>query len=566
MVSLLEAALAYAAAGWAVVPLHTPESDQCSCGKNDCRNVGKHPRTARGLYDASKDADIIRGWWLRWPNANIAIVTGSVSGIWAADIDSKEGLTNIRRILSRSDLHTRVSRTGSGGYHLLYRHPGRLVPNQVKPLPGVDVRGDGGYIVVPPSLHASGKRYEWLNHHEPLKTPKPLLELVANGKSPRVPIDWTQPIEEGQRDVEITRKAGVLFRAGLPAPAVYQTLLVVNKTQCHPPLPETQVRKIVVSIARREKAKTEAGVNIADPGKFRVLRFDEALRQYGEEELEWAINGWLPVKTIGLVVAPPGTYKTWLLCWLAVSISTGRPFLGHYQIENTGPVLFIQQEDPFSLLFERIAEILAIGEVTEERGYWLVPRPPPLPDIYWHPDRSLKFSRPASVAGLEDAIRELKPVLVIIDPLYSATDTEDFMARSAQDMLVLKRLRDRYGCSFLIAHHTTKGRNDSSSRESLWGSQFINAWLETGWQVRALDEGVVKLQRHFKQTATPEALQIEWTITPYNVITKVTSLGKSTLYTARKSMKVEYDDEPNRSDSLEPDDSTSNVTGGAQES
>ena len=77
---MLQEALRYAAKGWRVLPLHTPTSTGCSCSKSKCHNAGKHPRTRAGLKDASADADLIRGWWAQWPEANVGIATGPERG------------------------------------------------------------------------------------------------------------------------------------------------------------------------------------------------------------------------------------------------------------------------------------------------------------------------------------------------------------------------------------------------------------------------------------------------------------------------------------------------------
>ena len=81
-------ALRYATAGWYVIPLHSPVPNAgCSCGKADCKSIGKHPRTRRGLKDATIDEQTIRQWWRTWPDANVGIVTGARSGLLVIDID-----------------------------------------------------------------------------------------------------------------------------------------------------------------------------------------------------------------------------------------------------------------------------------------------------------------------------------------------------------------------------------------------------------------------------------------------------------------------------------------------
>ena len=87
---LLEAALDYAERGWQVIPLHNPEGAGCSCGHPDCESRGKHPRTKNGLKDATSKPETIRGWWKRWPQANIGLATGPLSGFFVLDCDGKQ--------------------------------------------------------------------------------------------------------------------------------------------------------------------------------------------------------------------------------------------------------------------------------------------------------------------------------------------------------------------------------------------------------------------------------------------------------------------------------------------
>ena len=152
---MLKAALAYAIKlGWAVVPLHSVRAEgSCSCGKDDCDSVGKHPRTEHGLHDATTDPEIISEYWTRWPDANIGIRTGTESGIVAIDIDPDAGGE-----YSLEDLEAEIGKlpdtvqqqTGSGGCHRIFKHPGKEVPNSVgdlgSALPAIGGR-DGAPIV-----------------------------------------------------------------------------------------------------------------------------------------------------------------------------------------------------------------------------------------------------------------------------------------------------------------------------------------------------------------------------------------------------------------------------------
>ena len=170
-VAPLDAALAYATEGWWVLPVASPGPLVCTCG-GPCDNPGKHPLTRRGVHDASADPAQIRRWWRRWPGANVGIATGARSGLSVVDVDLHHGATASLDALAAAG-HvlppTLRALTGGGGFHLFYRQPAEVtVPNTVgrlpgieEPLPGIDLRGDGGYVVAPPSRHVSGRPYRW---------------------------------------------------------------------------------------------------------------------------------------------------------------------------------------------------------------------------------------------------------------------------------------------------------------------------------------------------------------------------------------------------------------------
>ena len=169
----LAAALAYAARGWAVFPLHSILSGRCSCRRDDCPHPAKHPLARHGLHDATTDEVTIRSWWDRRPWANIGVATGAPSGIVVIDVDPRSGghrsLTRLERTTGPLPA-TLTARTGGGGLHLVYAHPGGDIrntagrlPGVTGTLPGIDLRADGGYIVAAPSRHRSGQWYCWID-------------------------------------------------------------------------------------------------------------------------------------------------------------------------------------------------------------------------------------------------------------------------------------------------------------------------------------------------------------------------------------------------------------------
>ncbi|MBF0383614.1 MAG: bifunctional DNA primase/polymerase [Magnetococcales bacterium] len=174
MTNSLQFALAYAAMGWHVFPVHRVEpDDSCSCGAANCRNVGKHPQTRNGVKDASINPASINAWWgTMYPHANIGVACGKISGILAIDVDPRNGGVNTFKEIFEANIFEYadcgvIATTGGGGKHLIYAYPeGRV--NTSKLGLGIDVKKDGGYIVVAPSNHASGMVYEWKDGHNPL--------------------------------------------------------------------------------------------------------------------------------------------------------------------------------------------------------------------------------------------------------------------------------------------------------------------------------------------------------------------------------------------------------------
>ncbi len=182
MSEALDTALRMARRGWEVLPCHSPESSGCSCHQADCSSPGKHPQTRRGLNDATTDPSAIRSWWHRSPHANLGIRTGAASGLVVVDIDPGHGgLDSMRALVAEAPIPKGLRvRTGSGGWHLYFAHPGGNVRNSAGTAlgPGVDVRGDGGYVIAPPSRHISGGTYHWAGPWVLPELPEHLLQRI----------------------------------------------------------------------------------------------------------------------------------------------------------------------------------------------------------------------------------------------------------------------------------------------------------------------------------------------------------------------------------------------------
>lgn len=158
--TMLDAALEYASLGLRVLP----------CGRR------KLPMTEHGVHDATTDTNTISDWWARSPDANVAIACGE--GLVVLDVDPRHGGDASLRELEHEhgDIITLTARTGGGGMHLYLRGD---LPQRVGFRPGLDLKAAGGYVIAPPSMHESGRRYEWVASGDLPRAPQPVPAWLA---------------------------------------------------------------------------------------------------------------------------------------------------------------------------------------------------------------------------------------------------------------------------------------------------------------------------------------------------------------------------------------------------
>jgi len=249
--AMLEAALSHARLGRPVFPA----------------GFDKRPRVEHGLLDATTDLAAIRLQWDRWPAANVALRTGEPSGLVVLDVDGQEGADSLHDLEAEHGalLATRSVVTPRGGAHNYFRWPGVAVKTTAGALGlGLDVRGDGAYVLVPPSRTADGW-YEWDATVPPAEMPAWLLELTraeSSGREVATPPDvWTAMLDvipKGERNASLARLAGYFLRHYVDVDLAAGLVHLVNATRCTTPLPRVEVDRIVDSISRAELRRREA--------------------------------------------------------------------------------------------------------------------------------------------------------------------------------------------------------------------------------------------------------------------------------------------------------------------
>lgn len=230
--SALEYAGAYVRAGLGVLPLHSVQDGTCNCpAAQTCAHPGKHPRVAKGVHAASVDIDQLRRWFGRWPDSNVAIAVPET--LVVVDIDDPftghAALKSAGFELPRS-LEVRTGR----GTHIYYQ-AAQPVRSRTGVVPRVDVRGVGGYIIVPPSRHALGGGYTFAND-EPIAVAPPWLYSQPNAERASAAMTSRLGYDEGFRDVGLFRDACSFRARGLSIEQA-ETLIVAAANACRPPFP-----------------------------------------------------------------------------------------------------------------------------------------------------------------------------------------------------------------------------------------------------------------------------------------------------------------------------------------
>lgn len=566
MSEILEAALAYAAQGWKVVHLYWIEDGRCSCGRSDCRSPGKHPIPANGLKSATTDPETIGRWFAMFPRANIAIATGRESGVWALDVDPHKGGAD-----SMSELESAYSfpecfhsMTGGGGDHYLFAYPNDealSVPSRVDILPGLDVRGDGGYIVAPPSNHASGHFYEWE--------------------------DGFSPFDDDSEEIysEICRSAGQKFglyrelkAQGEDGEPLFQSAPAWN-------IDEAELKKIKVALSILDVDSREhwltAGMSLHSTGwdhafelwcewaiqsdKFdlndsrRVWRsltykgdgstlgslyhlaneiapgwttgetiaFIDDTNQPNEAQAEalaelpfftaaqlldenvppvesWWYDGALCPGTVTLIAGPPKVKKSFFAMGLAMAASCGGDFLDQ-TFSRPLRVMWVQAEIQRGFLKERFERLVARFGPDETQL---------IRENFLMSDRlELILEQENEFLKLARTISFYKPDIVIIDPLFNFSLVEENDASKVRHLLRrIGSMRSLVpGLSVVVVHHAKKEIDQDSPFESIRGSGAFRGYYDFGVMLTPTPEGPRKVyfDTRNREEIKPQLLEVD---------------------------------------------------------
>lgn len=396
-------------------------------------------------------------WWIDYPEANIGIVTGELSRLVVVDIDPRHGG-------DVNGIHlppTVISRTGGGGWHYFYQYPkDRFVGNATSIRPGIDIRGEGGYVVVPPSVHESGQIYEWVepldldstadcpvwvhDEHESMKTHTPI-KSVLHG----VPV--------GNRNTSAARVAGLILsilKIGHLDQISWEFLKQWND-QNSPPIPEEELLAVFNSIRKRERGNVSELEVLSD---LPTITVEELLYKEIPPPL-WFLNCVIPSAGLVAVSGKPESFKTWFVMWMAWRMASGLPLFDPTEGKD---VVYLQEHGKkhagkASVLF--IEEENTEGVMQDRLKHYPFPRPPEGAYSLLI-NKGFKFSSEPMREALKRRIKELGVKVLIIDPFSSVMGFQDENdnAEVAQMMDILRHeFIEALGLVIIFIHHPAKG-------------------------------------------------------------------------------------------------------------
>lgn len=413
------------------------------------------------------------------PGANIGLAVGS--DVLVLDIDTKGAASGFDALKAYPPLPETLSAlTPSGGRHCWFKlPPGLPVPNRVGIAPGLDIRSAGGYVVAPPSV-IDGKGYAWQGWDtvsEPQIAPCPpwLLQLIQQRPALKAATTLEQgddTIPEGARNAALTSIAGKLRSAGLTGDEIATALQPINERRCLPPLDDSEIASIACSVARYpaplEPWQVFGQSDELPPGALAVPAKPSNLSAPGISEAEMAAAHVTPdcivenllFADVGVIVAAGGIGKTTLVQRAAIGVALGRPVFGE-TVRKPGRVLILTAEDSRQILVARLRACIA-GMGLNEAERRTVLDGVRIADVSGAGFKLTEVVgdvvRPAANVDAVIALaREIKPVLIVIDPAVSFGVGEGRVNDAEQGLIeAARRVRNDLNCCVLYVHHSGK--------------------------------------------------------------------------------------------------------------
>jgi len=453
----------------------------------------KEPPLVKWAEEATNDLPKLRQWWGRWPNANIGLACGKRSRVIVLDVDAGHGGNQslLQLQVNYGQLpQTVVSMTGGGGQHILFQHPGVEIRNSAGKLgPGLDIRGDGGYIVLPPSLHPSGKCYAWAKGLSPDQTqlasmPEWLVNLLADKPQAPQPSQPAAPVGEkitaGARNQTLASLAGSMRRRGMSTDAILAALKTENTARCLPPLPDEEVAVIARSISRYTPSDppqirgSEAPVKRHEPlnAYQGVAAFLDLLEHLDGRSIKTGIPsfdravGGLERQTLTILAARPSMGKSTLAWQKARGVAAGKMRAIFFSLEMSTASLWAKAA--CGALGIRWRDVRN-GDATPEQLDRIATKATELMDRYG--DYLLTDDQMNTTQTIWETAEKYRPDLIVVDHLRLVADRDDSEVQRLG--IITQKLKDTakaFNCAVLALAQLNRGteaRADENKRPQL---------------------------------------------------------------------------------------------------
>lgn len=278
----------------------------------------------------------------------------------------------------------------------------------------------------------------------------------------------------------------------------------------------TEMMKIIEKQIVSEPKKGQAKLARRDDG-FRVQTFHEVMSSL-QTTPGWLIPGFWMRQSHGIVAGEPKSMKTTLFMDAMISIATGTPFLGKYPVEETGTVLYVQNENSEWIMRDRFEKMCAnkglVGKVSYQEGSTniRVKFQPEVP-LYMVNQQGFTLTDEDQQEWLEETIAEMKPAVVVLDPLYLMFDGD---IASAQELFPILQwllyLKNEYKCGIVLIHHWNKGGESKRGGQRMLGSTTLHGWIESAWYLKSMpsdgDQAEIVMEREFRGAGLHQRLSI----------------------------------------------------------
>lgn len=454
---LLKAALWYARNAYYVFPV----------------SADKKPLLFDWPHEATTDGGKIEGWWTKWPDACIGVACGP-SQLLFLDLDTyhDDGKSAADRLKTYLQLGEPTFATGRGGEQYIFRCQDQAIKNKAGSLllqgvilPHIDVRANGGFAIVPPSVSTFGEYKKICGAHfkNPPIVPSALLHVITSSKQFRQGSDGSI-IPEGRRHTALTSVAGSLRAKGLDAVKILELLRAKNVTCCLPPLDDREVAEIANDIGAKAILEPLASRSEYD--------FDPVVNASSVtmRSIDWLYKPFLPKGKLTVLAGLPKDGKSLVAVTIAAALTKGSPLPGETR-SNRQPmqVIYMTAEDAFDDTLK--PRFVAAGADLDKVGF--------VNFVSVREAAGKEANEPIYLSNhemLRKMLENYSPGLIVVDPLHCffGPNVDFYKASETRPVLSgLAKLAEEFGCSMLLIEHLNK--SDRKGAAKILGSVDIAA-------------------------------------------------------------------------------------------